>query len=92
VTVSGTNGKRRIANASQFQTQPASPYISTTLNLEFLKDSGSWQVGDLDLPGFTSVKSIRLDSLTFADGSTWTPASRGSCRVEPDPLMLVSSQ
>jgi len=94
VTVSGTNGKWRMENASQFQAhpQPASPYISTTLNVAFAKGGDEPESSDLDLPGFTSVKSIRLDSLTFADGSTWAPADGRSCRIEPDPLRLVSSR
>jgi hypothetical protein len=99
VTVSGTNGRWRIANASQLPRQPQhdSPHIHTTLNLQFDTESGgseggNSELGNLDLPGFTSVQSIRLDSLTFADGSVWTAASGGSCRVEPDPLMRVSSR
>ena len=94
VTVRGTNGKWRIVTASQAeaQPQPASPYISTTLNPVFLKNGDQTEFTDLDLPGFTSVKAIRLDSVTYADGSTWTPAEGKSCRVDPDPLMLVSSR
>ena len=94
VTVRGTNGKWRTMNASQFQTQPqpSSPYISSTLNVVFLRDGDDSESSDLELPGFTSVKSIRLDSVTYADGTIWTPADGRSCRVEPDPLMLVSSR
>jgi hypothetical protein len=71
VTVRGTNGKWRTMNASQFQTQPqpGSPYISSTLNVVFVRDGDDAEYSDLDLPGFTSVKSIRLDSVTYADGS-----------------------
>jgi hypothetical protein len=94
VTIRGTNGKWRTMNASQFQTQPqpSSPYISSTLNAVFLRDGDDSETSDLELPGFTSVKSIRLDSVTYADGTIWTPADGRSCRVEPDPLMLVSSR
>jgi hypothetical protein len=94
VTVRGTNGKSRMVNTSQFQMQPqtASPYISSTLNVVFLPGGDQAEFTDLELPGFTSVKSIRLDSIQYADGSIWTPADGRSCRVEPDPLMLVSSR
>lgn len=94
VTVRGTNGKWRVLTASQFQTQPqpTSPYINSTLNVVFVRDGDDSEATDLDLPGFTSVKSIRLDSVVYADGSIWTPADGRSCHVEPDPLMLVSSR
>jgi len=94
VTVRGTNGKSRMVHTSQFQMQPqtASPYISSTLNVVFLSDGNQAEFTDLELPGFTSVKSVRLDSIQYADGSIWTPADGRSCRVEPDPLMLVSSR
>lgn len=94
LTIRGTNGKWRTMNASQFQTQPqpSSPYISSTLNAVFLRDGDDSEITDLELPGFTSVKSIRVDSVTYADGTIWVPADGRSCRVEPDPLMLVSSR
>jgi hypothetical protein len=36
--------------------------------------------------------AIRLDSIQDADGTIWTPADGRSCRVEPNPLILVSSR
>jgi len=94
VTVRGTNGKSRLVNAAQFQMEPqtASPYSSSTLNVVFLSDRGQAEFADLELPGFTSVKSIRLDSIQYADGTTWTREDGRSCRVEPDALMLVRSR
>ena len=94
LTIRGTNGKWRTMNASQFQTQPqpSSPYISSTLNAVFLRDGDDSEITDLELPGFTSVKSIRVDSVTYADGTIWVPTDGRSCRLEPDPLMLVSSR
>jgi hypothetical protein len=94
VTVEGTNGKWRILTASRFQTQPlpASPYTSTTLQLAFTRNGDQTESADLELPGFTSVKSIRFDSVTFADGTLWTPDFGQACRVAPDPFMLVSSR
>lgn len=92
VTVRGTNGQWRVTTATGRQTQQGSPYISRTLNAVFTEDRDDTESTELDLPGFTSVKSIRLDSVTYADGSTWTAPDGGGCRVEPDPLMLVSSR
>lgn len=46
---------------------------------------------DLSLRRFTSVTSVDLNSLTYADGATWQASSPGACSVVPDPLMLVSA-
>ncbi len=47
---------------------------------------------DLVLPGFTSVRSVELESLTYKDGSTWTVAGQQACHVAPDPIMLVADR
>ncbi len=46
---------------------------------------------DLVLEGFTSVRSIELKSLTFADGSTWT-SSDHVCRAVPDLMMRIAAR
>jgi hypothetical protein len=46
----------------------------------------------LQLDGFTSVQSISLEAVTYADGSGWVAGARQSCSVQPDPLMLVSER
>jgi len=92
VTVRGTDGRWRVATASTRQPRQGSPDISRTLNAVFTQDGNDSEATELDLPGFTSVKSIRLDSVTYADGSTWTAPEGGGCRVAPDPFMLVGSR
>jgi hypothetical protein len=90
VTVHGTDGKWRAVPTGRLQ--DGLPEASKTLNLKFNtdEDQGTWT--DLVLRGFTSVTSIRLDSLTFADGSRWIPANHLTCRTTPDLLMLVSGK
>jgi hypothetical protein len=46
---------------------------------------------DLSLSRFTSVTAVDLNSLTYADGSTWQSSTSGACSVAPDLLMLVSA-
>jgi hypothetical protein len=46
---------------------------------------------DLSLSRFTSVTTVDLNSLTYADGSTWESETPGACSVAPDPFMLVSA-
>lgn len=45
---------------------------------------------DLWAPGLTAVESVELVAVAYTDGSTWTPAAGKSCRVTPDPLMLIA--
>jgi hypothetical protein len=47
---------------------------------------------NLLLRGFTSVQSIMLESVTYADGSSWSPSPSRTCRTAPDPLVLVSGR
>jgi hypothetical protein len=40
--------------------------------------------------GFTSIRWIELDSLTYADGSAWHSSPQHNCSVIPSRLMLVA--
>ena len=90
VTVRGTNGKGRAVPTVFGQNTPSS--ATKTLDLKFEVASDGEVSTDIALPGFTSVQSIRVDSLTYADDSVWISPSDKACRVAPDPLMLVSSR
>jgi hypothetical protein len=46
---------------------------------------------DLSLSRFASITAVELNSLTYADGSTWRSSSPAACSVTPDPFMLVSA-
>lgn len=46
---------------------------------------------ELAIAGFASVTWIRLDSLTFSDGTVWVPGPAAVCRTAPDPFMLISA-
>jgi len=61
------------------------------VNVSFDGDAVNEAAADLTLHGFTSIKSIDLVSITYADGSTWN-AGQHTCRAVPDPLMLVGAR
>jgi hypothetical protein len=90
VTVRGTNGKPR-AVATKL-TQDNSGEAIKTLDIRFDTVEHGEAATDLSLSGFTSVSSIRLDSLTFADGTIWVPSNGQACRTTPDSFMLVSNR
>jgi hypothetical protein len=92
VTVRGTNGKGRTTQTLITQDQDALSDAMKTLDITFDSDGGQAASADLVLPGFTSVQSIRLDSLAYSDGSTWSPSKGKGCRIAPDPMMLVGDR
>jgi hypothetical protein len=98
VTVWGFNGKPGMLPITTLQATTGGPHrdgpeeSTRSLDLSFARaDDGSAQT-DMDLPGFVAVSSIRIDSLTYSDGSTWTAPSVNGCRTAPDPFMLVSAR
>jgi hypothetical protein len=46
---------------------------------------------DLSLNHFTAVTSIDLNSITYADGTTWHAPSPGACSITPSMVMLVAA-
>lgn len=89
VTVRGTSPKGRMTPT--VFSQDASPDARKTLALTFKTDGSEGASANLVLPGFTSVTSISLDSLTYADGSIWRPSNGRGCHTAPDLLMLVDA-
>jgi hypothetical protein len=66
--------------------------LTRTLNVTFNTEKDGSVSADLNLPGFTSVNSIKLESVSLKDGSTWKLADFKTCVVTPDRLMLVAAQ
>ena len=100
VTVHGTGDNWRMVPAGQMPdgfADSKSGEIKRSLEIIFHRDgsvdadSRNGDSADMVLSGFTSVRSITIDSLTYADGATWIPSAGKSCRVAPNPLMLVNA-
>jgi hypothetical protein len=90
ITVHGLNSKGRL---SQAQTAPAdSSEIEKIIDLKLKIDGKSDTSTDLFLPAFTSVRSIDLNSINYAGGSTWHSSILHGCHVFPDATMLISSR
>jgi hypothetical protein len=90
VTVHGWNGKDRILPVSSDRNPSAE--ASKTLTVRFDPTEDRDVTTDLLLPGFTATSMVDLDSVTYADGSTWKFAGQRACHVAPDGLMLVSGR
>jgi hypothetical protein len=91
VRVYGMSGRRNhIQNA---MTGPdAAADFRRTLDVGFTAESDRESGADLVLPGFTAVSRIVLQSITYDDGSTWTPGRNQMCAAAPDPFMLVADR
>jgi len=99
VKVSGLSGKNRVERASSAMDltldpgQQSGPGVLTRmLDATFVPESEKEAATDLVLPGFTSVRSIQLESITYKDGTTWAVPGRQACHVAPDPMMLVADR
>lgn len=62
----------------------------TNLKLQFNAEDGS-SVAEMWLPRFGPVRWLDLNTITYADGSSWKPAKGETCTVAPSPFMLVGA-
>jgi hypothetical protein len=90
LTVRGLSAKGRAIQT--LSNQPGPSDLTRALDVTFSPDSENSVSTDLLLPGFTSVKSIELNAVTFADGASWRVSAQAACRVAPDPIMLISNR
>jgi hypothetical protein len=89
ITVHGFIAKARVAPTPARSGSPAE--ASRTLDVVFRADSkGDSASADLWVPGLTAVRTIDLDAVTFADGSSRSLVGRVACSIVPDPLMLIA--
>lgn len=89
ITVRGHSNKGRIENASVAKN---ASLLARTLDVKLSSENGSEDFANLVVPGFTSVTSIELNTITYGDGSTWTVSGEKACHVAPDPFMLVADK
>jgi hypothetical protein len=88
VTVHGFTNKVR---AVQTASTPDPSDAAKTFDVRF--PTGPKEIAtDLAVPGFSAVRTIDLNSVTYADGSTWKLAEGSTCRSRIDPIMLISGR
>jgi hypothetical protein len=66
--------------------------LRRTLDVTFTADEDNTVSAYVDLPAFTSVSSLQLESITYSDGSSWKVPDGRVCRVTPDPVMLIAGR
>jgi hypothetical protein len=90
VRVEGLSPKNRIARTNA--TQSLTSDLTRTLDVSFTPGDHNQVAAEMVLPGFSSITSIELQSISYQDGSTWSVPGLRGCRVTPDPFMLVADK
>jgi hypothetical protein len=87
ITAHGFSYKWRLIPVSA-----ATPDIWKTMDVALDVRGNSSASRELSLGHFSTVRTIDVNSVTYADGSTWHAASPGACSVAPSLFMRVSAQ
>ncbi len=88
VTARGLSARGRIDRT----TTADSPDLRRTLSAGVSVESDGSLFADLAFAGFTSVRSIKLESIDYADGSAMDLSQHRTCTVTPDLLMLTANR
>ena len=68
------------------------PDIWKTVDVALDVKGNSSASGELSFDHFSTISTIDVNSVTYADGSTWHAPSPGACSVAPSLIMRISSQ
>lgn len=89
VTVWGFTGKPRL---TQTLTTHNASDASRTLDVRFAGEPNKELSADFGVPGLTAATTIELNSVTYADGSTWRLATGSACRSSIDGVMYIGER
>jgi hypothetical protein len=89
ITVHGLTAQGRINPAAYGNLDAGT--TAKQVDLALTVPPGATASTNLLFKGFTSVSTIDLDSLTYADGSTWHASPQQRCQIVPNRIMLVAS-
>jgi hypothetical protein len=89
VRVHGLSGKGHVTQTLSGQNNSDA---AATLDVQLAQGQGKDASGDLRVTNMTAVLSIDLNSVTYADGSTWSFSGREACRVAPDKMMPIAGR
>ncbi len=90
VRVHGLTGKSYILQTATSTNEPRD--VVSMLSVTFVAQEDDAVSADLWIAGFTSVSSVELQEVAYADGSTWKISGNTVCRIVPDPMMLITTR
>jgi hypothetical protein len=87
ITAHGFSEKWRVMPVSA-----ATPDFWKTMDVVLNVKGNSSASRELSLGHFSTIRTIDVNSVTYADGSTWHASSPGACSVAPSLFMRISAQ
>jgi hypothetical protein len=84
ITVHGFRGKGRFITLST-----PTPDLAKTLAVALDVKGNSSASRELSFAGFSTIETIDVNSVTYADGSTWHASSPGACSVAPNLIWRI---
>jgi hypothetical protein len=88
LTAHGFSNKPRAMELSAGSNEPD---LAKTIDIVLGVKGKGHASSDLSLNHFTAVTSIDLNSITYADGTTWHAPSPAACSITPSLAMLVAA-
>jgi hypothetical protein len=88
LAVRGYSGKGRMTETDGID----GPDAVRTVTVVFVSAPNGQAEGDAWAPGLTAVASLDLMAVAYSDGSSWNVPGGHTCRITPDPLMLISGR
>jgi hypothetical protein len=70
----------------------ATPDIWKTVDVALDVKGNSSASRELSFAHFSTIRTIDVNSVTYADGSTWHASSPGACSVAPSLIMRISAE
>jgi hypothetical protein len=90
LTIQGVTPNGRLMQASP--AQAGNSDAKRTLTVAFSPGPDNTVSTDVWVPGMTAVEAIEVNSLRYADDSTWKLASDLACRIAPDGFMQIAGR
>ena len=75
-----------------FSVPAPTPDLAKTVDFAFNVKGNSSASRELSFAHLPAIRSFDVDSVTYADGSTWHASSPGACSVSPDAIVRISAQ
>lgn len=85
ITVHGYNGKPRFELIA-----PGDAPEAKAFKVQFVAADSNEASSDFVVAGLASASWLDINSLSFANGTTWEPAKGQSCIVSPSLVMLIA--
>ena len=92
VTVVGLDGGGQMSPVDPLELPGKSRTLKKALQVKFEPGDDGTVDAYFVAPGFSSVRTIALNAVAYADGSTWRMPDQNACSVAPEALMLVADR